>query len=81
MRKYKGIDIGRLIFACLIPILHIGFSGTGIEIVRQHVSRLGVPFFFVVAGMFLIKSIEKKAEQQRLNSILRKLEECCLFGL
>ena len=27
MREYKGIDIGRLVFACLIPFLHISFGG------------------------------------------------------
>ena len=81
MRKYKGIDIGRLVFACLIPILHIGFSGTGIEIARQYVSRLGVPFFFVVAGMFLIKSIEKKGGTTALKQYTSKIGRMLLIWL
>ena len=60
MRKYRGIDIGRLIFACLIPLLHIGMKGTVPFVVQQYLARLGVPFFYAVAGMFLIKSIEKR---------------------
>lgn len=52
MREYKGIDIGRLVFACLIPFLHISFGG-GMLILQQYVARLGVPFFFAVSGMFL----------------------------
>jgi serine/alanine racemase len=60
MRKYRGIDIGRLIFACLIPLLHIGMSGIVPFAIKQYVSRLGVPFFYAVSGMFLIKSIERK---------------------
>lgn len=51
MREYKGIDIGRLVFACLIPFLHISFGG--MLILQQYVARLGVPFFFAVSGMFL----------------------------
>lgn len=61
MRKYKGIDIGRVIFACLIPILHIALPQyTVVYIFRQYIARLGVPFFFAVSGMFLTKSIEKR---------------------
>lgn len=59
MHKYKGIDIGRLIFACLIPLLHIGMSDQVSFVVKQYFSRLGVPFFFAVSGMFLIKSVNK----------------------
>lgn len=81
MRKYKGIDVGRVIFACLIPILHIGFSGTGIEIVRQYVSRLGVPFFFAVAGMFLIKSVENKGGTTALKQYISKIGRMLLIWL
>ena len=60
MRKYKGIDIGRILFACLIPFLHIEFKENDIvDIIRQYFSRLGVPFFFAISGMFLFRSIGK----------------------
>ena len=72
MRKYKGIDIGRLIFACLIPLLHIGMSDQVSFVVKQYVSRLGVPFFFAVSGMFLSKSIEKSGSAAALKKIYRE---------
>ncbi len=56
MRKYRGIDIGRLLFASLIPFLHIAIPKT--YIVQQYISRLGVPYFFAVSGMFLAKKLE-----------------------
>lgn len=53
-REYTGIEVFRFLFACLIPLLHIGFTDVYvIDILRQYVSRLGVPFFFSVSGMFL----------------------------
>ncbi|MDI9460894.1 MAG: acyltransferase family protein [Saccharofermentanales bacterium] len=68
MRKYKGLDIGRVIFAYFIPFLHIGFpANVGVEIIRRYISRLGVPFFFVVSGMFLYKSIEKYGNMKALQ--------------
>lgn len=56
--RYTGIDIFRVIFACLIPLLHISLPNSmPLHIVRQYISRLGVPFFFAVSGMFLSKNI------------------------
>lgn len=60
MKKYVGIDYGRFIFACLIPLLHIPFSNPVVNVIAQYISRLGVPFFFGVSGFFLSKSIEKR---------------------
>ena len=82
MRKYKGIDIGRVIFACLIPILHIPFQdNVGIDVVRQYISRLGVPFFFAVSGMFLIKSIEKYGRAEALKKYLIRVGRVLLIWL
>lgn len=81
MRKYKGIDIGRVIFACLIPLLHISFKGAEIEIIRQYLSRLGVPFFFVVAGMFLVKSVESKGAVEALKQYALKIGRMLLIWL
>ena len=61
MRNLKGVDIGRIVFACLIPILHISIpNNTLIDVIRQYIARLGVPFFYAVSGMFLIYSLEQK---------------------
>lgn len=82
MRKYKGIDVGRVIFACLIPILHIPFSDSMvIDIIRQYISRLGVPFFFAISGMFLSKSIEKFGINAALKRYLIRVGRVLLIWL
>ena len=56
--RYSGIDIFRVVFACLIPLLHINLPLTlPVYIIRQYISRFGVPFFFAVSGMFLSRTI------------------------
>lgn len=60
-RLYAGIDIVRLFFACMIPLLHIPFGDlVVITFLRQYVSRLGVPYFFAVSGFFLKQSMDCK---------------------
>ncbi|MGI6686987.1 MAG: acyltransferase family protein [Christensenellales bacterium] len=82
MQKYIGIDIGRVIFACLIPILHIPFpDNIGIYIIRQYISRLGVPFFFAVSGMFLCKSREKYGAKDALKRYLSRIGRVFLIWL
>lgn len=82
MRNSKGIDVGRVIFACLIPILHIAFQeGIGVDIIRQYISRLGVPFFFAISGMFLSKSIEKYGEKDALKRYLIRVGRVLLIWL
>jgi surface polysaccharide O-acyltransferase-like enzyme len=69
--RYTGIDICRLAFACLIPLLHISLPDSlPLYIVRQYVSRLGVPFFFAVSGMFLSKAI---ADRGNLAAMKKQL--------
>ena len=80
MRRYTGIDIGRIVFACLIPVLHIGFQNTvSINIIRQYFSRLGVPFFYAVSGMFLITSIEKDGQVIALNKYVCRVGRMLLI--
>ncbi len=82
MRKYKGIDVGRVVFACLIPILHIAFSeSVVVDVIRQYISRLGVPFFFAVSGMFLSKSIEKYGAKAALKRYLIRVGRVLLVWL
>lgn len=69
--RYTGIDICRVMFACLIPLLHISLPDSiPLYIVRQYVSRLGVPFFFAVSGMFLSKAI---ADRGNLAAMKKQL--------
>ncbi len=69
--RYTGIDICRVMFACLIPLLHISLPDSiPLYIVRQYVSRIGVPFFFAVSGMFLSKAI---ADRGNLAAMKKQL--------
>ncbi len=60
IRVYRGIDVGKLLFACLIPILHIPFSVSTdgiIFLIQQYISRLGVPFFYATSGLLLSNNL------------------------
>lgn len=81
MRKYKGIDIGRAIFACLIPLLHIGMTDPVSFVVKQYYSRLGVSFFFAVSGMFLSRSIEKNGGAAALKKYAMRIGRMLLIWL
>ena len=72
--RYTGIDICRLVFACLIPLLHISLPpSVSLYIVRQYISRLGVPFFFAVSGMFLSKAIADKGNLTAMKKQFRRI--------
>lgn len=79
MRKYKGIECGRLVSACLIPLLHIPFSNSSfIVILQQYFARIGVPYFYAVSGMFLICSIEKNGYREALCKYLKRIGKLLL---
>ncbi len=66
--------MGRLIFACAIPFLHISFQNTFvINLIRQYISRLGVPFFFAVSGMFLMKSVREYGGVNALKRFVKRI--------
>ena len=68
--------------ACLIPILHIAFpENIGVNIIRQYISRLGVPFFFAVSGMFLSRSMEKYGTNEALKRYLIRVGRVLLIWL
>lgn len=59
-KNYKSIDLFKFIFAILIVLLHINFNNNlMINVIKQYVSRLGVPFFFTTSGFFLSKKLNK----------------------
>lgn len=79
-RKFTGIEVFRLIFAMLIPILHISFTDNiYIYIIRQYLCRLGVPFFFAISGMFLSKKLKKGKNSIILINYLKKYIFILLF--
>ncbi|MCM1134354.1 MAG: alanine racemase [Clostridium sp.] len=57
-KSYTGIDYFRLIAAFLIVAIHTSplgsFSPTGDFILTRIIARVGVPFFFMTSGFFLI---------------------------
>lgn len=81
MRQYKGIDIGRIMFACMIPFLHIGIKGEIAYILSQYVARIGVPFFYAVAGMFLARSIERSSHIIALRKYAFKIGRMLILWL
>lgn len=76
--EFKVIDIFKLFFACMIPLLHIEFADNRyIFWIKQIISRLGVPFFFMTSGFFFGRMIEKKG----VKNALRKYEKRVIFML
>ena len=71
-REYKGIEIGRLVFACLIPFFHIALypNGLYLDIIRQYFARVGVAFFFAVSVMFLCRAIDKYGKRTAMRRYL-----------
>lgn len=81
-RTYSGIEIYRMIFACFIPFLHIRFPDSFIlEIIRQYLSRLGVPFFFVVSGMFLSCRLKENDSGAVLKVFLKRILSILIIWL
>ncbi len=63
---YTGIDLGKYFFACTIPLFHIAGRPVALGYVSEYISRLAVPFFFIVSGFFLSNSITKKGRKRAL---------------
>ena len=79
--EYTGIDICRFFFACIIPLLHIKVTSPIILIIQRYISRLGVPFFFAVSGVFLSESIKKYGEAAALKKYMHRIGRIFLFWL
>lgn len=72
--EFRTIDLFKFIFACLIPLLHIPFiDNPFIFVVRQYVSRLGVPFFFIVSGIVLTKSMLKRGKYHAVYRYIKRI--------
>lgn len=81
MRRYKGIDAGRLMFACFIPLLHIPLPHIfGVEVIQQYIARLGVPHFYAVSGMFLSKSLPERPQLKYADAMLQRSRGYCVYG-
>ena len=60
-KRNAGIDLLKLVFACLIPLLHIPFAEKGVvAFFEQYVARMGVPFFFAASGYLYPRIISAK---------------------
>ncbi len=84
-KDYAAIDFGRLAFALLIPFLHIDFdeSNVFIAFLQQYISRLGVPYFFCVSGMFLRSRIESVCPKDAFKSYIHRTAVmfCCWLAV
>lgn len=57
-KNYESIDLCKFIFSILIVLLHINFGNNLIiDIIKEYISRLGVPYFFTASGFFLSKKL------------------------
>lgn len=73
-REYASIDIAKIVFSVLIICLYVPQGNTGvIHIISTYVSRLGVPFFFIVAGFFGHKNIVRVGGQEYFRDRFKKL--------
>lgn len=80
-KNYAAIDLGRLVFALLIPLLHIDFGDNNylVGFLQQYVCRLGVPFFFCVSGLFLGRNIENLGAPKAHKAYMQRTT--LMFGL
>lgn len=59
-----GIDMFKLLFTLLIPLLHINYvADGGTTFLTQYLARMGVPFFFCCTGFFLETNLQKSTER------------------
>ncbi len=78
-----SLDYAKLFFSIMIPLLHINFDSdiVVVDCLRQYVSRLGVPFFFSVSGLFLYKSVLKRGSLSAWLCFVRRIGVLLLFWL
>ena len=73
-KSYTGIDCFRLIAAYLIVAIHTSplasVSAQGDFILTRIIARIGVPFFFMTSGFFLISRYSR--DGQKLLSFVKK---------
>lgn len=80
--QFNNLDWAKLFFAIMIPFLHISFpNNTIIELIRQYLSRLGVPFFFALSGMFLTISINHRGRIKALKHFLKRAGYLFVFWI
>lgn len=65
------VDWVKLLFACFIPFLHIGFEADNyiMVFIQQYIARLGVPVFFMFSGMYLAEAGAKNGHRKALKNI------------
>ncbi len=57
--QFVGIDLFKLMFTLLIPLLHIEYTGgTLFNFLEQFCARLGVPFFFCCTGFLFERGLQ-----------------------
>ena len=73
-KSYTGIDRFRLIAAYLIVAIHTSpltsVSAEGDFILTRIIARIGVPFFFMTSGFFLISRYSR--DEGRLFSFVKR---------
>lgn len=73
---YRSLDVARLAAAFLIVAIHVGpFAGGGIfdAWITYGLTRVGVPYFFMLTGFFVLSGYGRKNFREKLFAMLRKL--------
>ena len=73
---YRSLDAARLAAAFLIVAIHVGpFAGGGIfdAWITYGLTRVGVPYFFMLTGFFVLSGYGRKNFREKLFAMLRKL--------
>lgn len=79
--KYDVVDIAKLFFAMAIISLHVGHRTAFLDIFSQYIARLGVPFFFIVAGYFLYAKLEKGKNKAVITDYVKRVMKMWLVWL
>lgn len=77
VREYEGLDYFRMIAAFLVVAIHTGpFSSVseGLDYVITYcIGRIGVPFFLMVTGYFVLSAYDSGGYPRRIRKTVRKL--------
>ena len=64
-KTYVGIDLFKLIFAFLIVFTHTYCYDSSIGLwIKQYLSVIGVPFFFIASGFFFYRGLDKAIDKR-----------------
>lgn len=82
-QQFVGIDLFKLLFALLIPLLHIDYTDEAVyNFLEQCCARLGVPFFFCCTGFLFERGLRKTdLHSQCTKFVVRQMWILVFWGI